>query len=499
MAAIRATESRGNDALCRKERTVSERSVDVAILGAGTAGLSAWRAARKEGASVALIDRGPFGTTCARVGCMPSKLLIAAADAAEHARKLSEFGVYSEGVRVDGREVMDRVQSERDRFVGFVMNVIEEVKAADELVFGHASIAGPGRLQVEGHGTIRFESLVVATGSTPFVPPPFRGIEHALLTNESVFEQESLPDSVLVVGLGAIGLELGQAFHRLDVRTTLLGVGGQVGPLSDPVVLGKAQSTLARELDIHTEYELKSIEPAARDVRVRFVNSDGNVREETFEKVLMAAGRRSSLGGLGLESLGITPDERGRYDVDPETLQVRNAPVFVAGDVNELHPVLHEAADDGRIAGQNAAHFPNVRSSWRRTSLGIVFSDPQIGVVGGGYAALGNCDAVAGEVSFDDQGRSRVQAMNSGVARIYADKHTGRLLGAELFGPRVEHLSHLLAWAVQSSLTVDQALEMPFYHPVVEEGLRTALRDLNASLRHGSPIKCPVTEMGVGC
>ena len=478
---------------------MSQRPVDVAIVGAGTAGLSAWRAAKKEGASVALIDPGPFGTTCARVGCMPSKLLIAAGDAAEHARRLPEFGVYSEGVRVDGREVMERVQSERDRFVGFVLDVIDEARKAEELVVGRATVTGPGRLEVEDHGQIGFESLVVATGTVPFVPPPFRGIEHALLTNETVFELDSLPDSVLVIGLGAIGLELGQALHRLDVQTTLLGVRGQLGPLSDPVVLDKARITLARELDIHTEYRLQAIEPADRGVRIRFVNSDGIERHERFEKVLLAAGRRPTLGHLGLESVGIAPDQHGRYDIDRDTLQLADAPVFVAGDVNELHPVLHEAADDGRIAGSNAAHFPNVRSSWRRTQLGVVFSDPQIGVVGGGYAALGLCDAVAGEVSFDDQGRSRVQAMNSGVARVYADKHSGKLLGGELFGPRVEHLSHLLAWAVQCGLTVDQALDMPFYHPVVEEGLRTALRDLNVSLRHGAPIKCPVTEMGVGC
>ena len=474
-------------------------AVDVAILGAGSAGLSTWRTARKEGASVALIDPGPFGTTCARVGCMPSKLLIAAAEAACHARNASEFGVHCERVRIDGREVMERVRSERDRFVGFVLDVVEEVRTAGELVVGRGTVAAPGRLTVDDGSEVHYERLVIATGSTPFVPPPFRGFEHALLTNESIFELDDLPESLLVVGLGAIGLELGQALHRLDVRTTLVGIEGQVGPLSDPVILEQARETLDEELDIHTDYRLESIESAGDGVRVRFINSVGVERDETFQRVLMAAGRRSNFGKLGLEKLGIEPNERGRYDINPETLQLGDAPVFVAGDVNELHPVLHEAADDGRIAGYNAANFPDVRASWRRTPLGIVFTDPQIGIVGGGYAALRDCEAVAGEISFDNQGRARVQSMNAGKVRIYADAHTGRLLGAELFGPRVEHLSHLLAWAVQAGLTVDRALDMPFYHPVVEEGIRTALRDLNVNLRHGAPIKCAVTEMGVGC
>lgn len=473
-------------------------SVDVAVLGAGSAGLSAWRAARKEGASVVLIDPGPFGTTCARVGCMPSKLLIAAAHAAHRARNASQFGVRSEGVRIDGRKVMERVRSERDRFVGFVLDVIEEARAAGELVVGRGTVVAPGRLEVNDGTEVQFERLVVATGGRPFIPPTFRDLEHDLLTNETIFDLGDLPDSVLVVGTGVIGLELGQALHRLDVRTTLVGIEGLLGPLSDPVVLADARETLARELDLHTRYQLESIEGAGTGVRVRFIDSKGRKRNERYARVLVAAGHHTSLDQLGLRNMGVEPNADGRYEVDPDTLQLGGAPVFVAGDANQLHPVLHEAADDGRIAGRNAARYPEIQAAWRRTPLGIVFSEPQIGVVGGGYKALEDCEAVVGEVSYANQGRARVQGVNQGRVRIYAHMHTGRLLGAELFGPEVEHLSHLLAWAVQAKLTVEQALAMPFYHPVVEEGLRTALRDLNANLRHGAPIKCSVTEMGVG-
>ncbi|MEM9697105.1 MAG: dihydrolipoyl dehydrogenase, partial [Myxococcota bacterium] len=221
-------------------------------------------------------------------------------------------------------------------------------------------------------------------------------------------------------------------------------------------------------------------------------------RTEVFEKILMAAGRRPNLGNLGLEHAGVKPDAKGRFAINPDTLQLGQHPIFVAGDVNELHPLLHEAADDGRLAGANAAKFPHIRAGIRRAPLGVVFSDPQIGIVGTGYEGLGSCQAMAGEIDYGNQGRARVQGINQGKVRIYAERHTGRLLGAELFGPRVEHMSHLLAWAVQQGLTVDQALAMPFYHPVVEEGLRTALRNLNANLLHGDPIRCSVTEMGVG-
>jgi dihydrolipoamide dehydrogenase len=309
---------------------------------------------------------------------------------------------------------------------------------------------------------------------------------------------EDLPESLLVVGLGVIGLELGQAFHRLGVRTTLIGVGGAIGPISDPVILAEAEKVLSKELDIHPSYELKSIQAIDKGVRIDFVDSNGKERSEVFDRVLLAAGRRPNMDKLGLETAGIEPMERGRYDIDPRTLQLGEGPVFVAGDVNNHHPLLHEASDDGRIAGRNAARYPDVRAPLRRTPLAIAFTDPQIAIVGDGYRDLEACRAVAGEVDYGDQGRARVHAMNAGRVRLYADKDHGRILGGEFFGPRAEHLAHLIAWAVQQGMTVAQALDMPFYHPVVEEGIRTALRDLNANLRVGAPIKCAVAEMGVG-
>jgi len=458
-------------------RNTIDRHVDVAILGAGTAGLTARRAAKKAGASVLMIDPGPFGTTCARVGCMPSKLLIAAADAVHHARTTEQFGVHTPTVEVDGPAVLQRLRSERDRFVGFVVDGIDRAYAQGELLVGRAHIVAPGELRVDDQ-KVFYKRLVIATGSRPFIPPPFRGLDDLVVTNEEIFELDDLPESLLVVGLGVIGLELGQAFHRLGVRTTLLGMGGFVGPLADPEVLASARNVLGAELDLHPDYTLELVERVDGGARITFVDAKGQRRVETFERLLVAAGRKPNLDTLGLDNLGIAPDERGRYAIDPGTLQLEDHPIFVAGDVNGLHPLLHEAAADGRHAGTNAATYPDVTRAERAVPLAIVFSDPQIGIVGTGWRGLTEEQFAVGEVDYGDQGRARVQGLNRGKVRIYADVATGRLLGAELFGPRVEHLSHLLAWAIQQQQTVYSALTMPFYHPVVEEGIRTALRKL---------------------
>jgi dihydrolipoamide dehydrogenase len=177
-----------------------------------------------------------------------------------------------------------------------------------------------------------------------------------------------------------------------------------------------------------------------------------------------------------------------------ETSTEALSPIFVAGDAAIELPLLHEAADEGRIAGENAAHYPAVYRRARRTGLGIVFSDPQIAIAGRGYNDLtkASIDFECGEVSFEDQGRARVIGQNKGLLRVYAERSTGRLLGAEMIGPAAEHIGHLLAWSIQSQLTVIEALQRPFYHPVLEEGLRTALRNLAAALEFAPnpPLNC---------
>ena len=478
--------------------TLREHRVDVAIIGAGSAGISTRRAAKAAGASIALIDPGPFGTTCARVGCMPSKLLIHAAHSAQQAREAHRFGVHAD-VRVDGAAVLKRLRSERDRFVSFVLDVIEEARSDGELIEGKATIERPGVLAISDGSRVRYRSLVIATGSKSSVVPDYSALgPELLLTNESVFELEQLPKSLLVVGAGVLGLELGQAFARLGVRTTIIGTERLLGPLSDPDVRDSANKILCGELDLHTTHELEGVEKSADGVRVRFRDRDGKARAESYERVLMAAGRPPVLEGLGIEKLGVQKNDKGRYPIDAHTLQLADQPVFVAGDANGLHPILHEASDDGRIAGKNAAQFPKLDTATRRTPLAIMFTDPQIAVIGKTFANLPECTAMQGEVDFGDQGRARVQGENRGKLRIYGERDTHRLIGAELVAPQGEHLAHLLAWAIQRELTVEDVLALPFYHPVVEEGVRTALRDLATSLRCGEPIKCRVAELGVG-
>jgi dihydrolipoamide dehydrogenase len=459
---------------------------DVAVIGAGTAGLAAYRAAVAAGKRALIIEGGQYGTTCARVGCMPSKLLIAAGESAHAAAHGAPFGVHLDGkVRVDGREVMDRVKRERDRFVGFVLEGVENIPAEDKLR-GYARFVSDTVLRVDDHTEIHARSVVIATGSSPSVPTPLRALGDRLVVNDDVFYWDDLPRSTAVFGPGVIGLELGQALARLGVRVRVFGLSGSVGGLTDPAVRQSAKKAFQGEFYLDPDARVLETVRDGDQVRVRYVALDNTERTEHFDYALVATGRRPNLGGLGLENTSLKLSAAGIPEFDRHTMQAGGSPIFIAGDANNDLPVLHEAADEGRIAGENAAHFPEVKPGRRRAPMAVVFSDPQIAIVGTPYNRLPDCGFVTGEVDFGNQGRSRVMLKNKGRLHVYADPATGLFLGAEMVGPSVEHLAHLLAWALQQELTVARMLEMPFYHPVVEEGLRTALRDADAQVRkHG--------------
>ncbi len=458
-------------------------NVDVAVIGAGTAGLAAYRAARGAGKRAVVIEGGPGGTTCARVGCMPSKLLIAAGEAVHAIHRAPGFGVHVDSpVRIDGREVMARVKSERDRFVGFVRKGVDNIPAQDKLQ-GYARFVNPHALQLEDGTVVNAATVVIATGSRPAVPPLLANLGDRLVVNDDVFEWDDLPRSVAVFGPGVIGLELGQSLSRLGVRVVILGRGGRVGPITDPEVLKAALKAFGAELTLDPDAHVSRVERVGDEVEIEYTALGGEKVTERFDYALAATGRKPNVDRLGVEHAGIACDSWGVPVFDLRTMQAGSSHIFMAGDAANDAPLLHEAADEGRIAGENAASFPKVFPGLRRAPLGIVFTDPQIAVIGGGFASLKAHGLTAGEVSFEDQGRSRVMLRNQGHLRVYGDPTSGRFIGAEMVGPDAEHIGHLLAWALQAKMTVAQMLEMPFYHPVVEEGLRTALRDLDARMK----------------
>ena len=472
---------------------MDKREVDVAVIGAGTAGMIAYQRARRATDRIVLIEGDQYGTTCARVGCMPSKLLIAAAERAHQVRQAEAFGVLPGDVRIDGPAVMARVREERDRFVAPVVRSMESLPQEHRLM-GHARFVDSHRLVVGDHTEVTAGRIVIATGSRPNIPGILKEAKDRLVVNDDVFDWRDLPSSVAVFGPGVIGVELGQALSRLGVKVRMFGVSGGIGGIQDEKVREYALDTFREEFAISPKADTRRVERIEEGVRISW-SEGGEEHQQTFDYLLAATGRRPNIDHLDIQNAGIDLDERGMPVFDPFTLRCGDSHIFIAGDVNNDRPLLHEAADEGRIAGDNAGAWPEVRTGRRKTPMAVVFTEPQIASVGLNIHQVDErcqgCFAV-GEVSFEDQGRSKVIGKNRGLLRVYGEHGSGLFMGAQMFGPAAEHLAHLLAWCVQKRMTVSEMLEMPFYHPVIEEGLRTAIKDLSKKLRIGP-------EPGEGC
>ncbi|KQM68024.1 dihydrolipoamide dehydrogenase [Sphingomonas sp. Leaf17] len=441
---------------------------DVAVIGAGTAGLAAERAARRAGATTLLIDDRFAGTTCASVGCMPSKLLIAAGKAAHAVRNAGIFGVTVPTPTIDGAAVMARVRHERDRFVAGTKASIARLPDGIA-VQATARFVDATTLALDDGRHVRAESFVIATGSRPMMPPMFAALGDRALTNETIFELSTLPASMAVIGAGAIGLELAQALARLGVAVTVFDTGARIGGVKDAVVEPVLRDLLARELD----FVLGVTVEARRDGDGVAVSWTGDSSGKAwYDHVLVAVGRPPALDRLNLDATGLVRDDHGTPVFDPATMQCGASAIFIAGDADASRTVLHEASDEGAIAGRNAARFPDVEPAERAVPFTITFTDPPIATIG---QPAGD-DSVIGEASYADQGRAKVEARNVGLARIYADPKDGRLTGAVMAAPGMDHVGHLIAWAIARGETATALLDLPLYHPTLEEGLKPALR-----------------------
>ena len=290
---------------------MEQLEVEVAVIGAGTAGLAAYRAAVAAGRRAVIIEGGPYGTTCARVGCMPSKLLIAAADAAHAVAKAPDFGVHCGGaIRIDGRAVMDRVRRERDRFVGFALRDVESIPDADR-IRGHARFVDEHTLAVADHTRVEARSIVIATGSRADYPDSFKELGERLITSGDVFDWTDLPEAVAVIGPGIIGLELGQALHRLGVRVVVLGRGGRIGPIGDPQIRSYALAAFNEEFTLEPDAKIAHIRRHGDRVAIGRAGPNGESQIEYFDYVLAATGRTPNVKDLGLEQTTLKLDAKG--------------------------------------------------------------------------------------------------------------------------------------------------------------------------------------------
>ncbi len=452
----------------------ADLKVDVAIIGAGTAGLYALREVRQARKSFVLIDAGPLGTTCARVGCMPSKIALHAGHLWSSRPQMQIYGVKgTEHLSIDRSLTWNMLRWKRDQFTDSATNKALNA-AGDHLMMGRARYLSPTHIEVTtatGKQIIEAEASIIASGSRPVIPAWLDPVKDRMVTTDTLFELEDLPPRIGILGLGAIGLEMGLAFSRLGLTVIGADLAPTVAGMSDPEIAEKVKTQFGKEM---TLWLGNPVSVERTDDGVRMLSGE---HKADVDLLLVALGRRPNVDMLGLADAGFPMGDRGMPIFNRESLQIGRIPVFIAGDVNTYRPLMHEAVEEGTIAGYNAVHHVNTRFH-RKVPFGIAFTDPDICSVGMRFDELPYGNYVVGSASGEANGRARIMDAQDSLLQIYADSKTGKLLGAAIFAERGEHLAHLLAWSIQREETAAQLLEMPFYHPVMEEMIQSALQEI---------------------
>lgn len=451
------------------------RDVEAVVIGAGTAGTKAFHVLKSAGADVLLVDRGPLGTTCARVGCMPSKAVLHAAARWCEARSLVADPA---GLTLSPHVSWQQSRQIRDEFASEAAQSTRSA-AGDRLVMEEARFIAADTLQA-GQTRLRARAFVICTGSSLVIPEPLRPLQHRLLTTDNLFDLDVLPARVGVLGMGAIGLEMSIALARLGLDVIGADQLDAIGGAKDPDIQARAQAHFGSLMQLWLG---DAVTAEADGDAVRLRQAD---RHAVVDRLLVATGRHANVDRLDLAAAGVDLDDKGQPRIDPARLTAGHDGIFFAGDVNPDRPLMHEAADEGQAAGRAAlarVRDESPKALARRCAITIVFTDPDLCAVGLPFDKANEQGALIGSASGDGNGRARIMGATDNLLRVYAARGTGKLLGASMLATHGEHLAHLLAWAIQNGQTAEQLLAMPFYHPSIEEMLKDALKDIARQMK----------------
>ena len=358
---------------------------DLIIIGAGTAGIAAYQEAIKYTQNILIVNDGSWTTTCARVGCMPSKVLISAANRMHDIQNANLVGLNVKA-EINTSQVMQHVRMLRDHFTNAILKDVNSW-ATEHKISGQTQFVNQNTIIVNGQ-EYQSKSFIVAVGSTPTVDSQWKEqLGDRLITSDQIFELEKLPQSLAVIGSGVIAIELAQAMQRLGVKTTVFARSRKVGALSSPALQKLAQDEISKNLNIKFETLPTRVQRATQGVIIKF-EENNQPQQLNVEYLLVATGRKSYLDTLLLNNIDHTYTDLKKLPVNSKTKQLGDYPIFIAGDAHTNTPIQHEAAHEGRQAVHNCLNYPAIKNLKTLTPLAIVFSAPEMATVGQSFKQL---------------------------------------------------------------------------------------------------------------
>lgn len=468
---------------------MSEASYDVVVIGGGPGGYVCAIAAAQQGLRVACVEmRETLGGTCLNVGCIPSKALLHSSHLLEMAaREFAGHGIEVGEPRLDLARMMarkERAVADLTKGIAFLFR-----KNAVAHLHGRGRLAGPGRVVVTAadgsEQALSARHVVIATGSEPLPLPGIAFDEQRVLTSTGALALDRVPGHLVVVGAGYIGLELGTVWRRLGSRVTVVELLDRVTPGMDSEVAKQFQRILSRQgMTFRLGTRVAAVEPTEEGVRVVTEPASGEGEGETLEAdaVLVAIGRRPFTAGLGLESVGLATDERGRIPVD-ERLRTAVDGVFAIGDVVRGPMLAHKAEEEGIFVAESiAGRVPHIDYE---LIPGVVYTWPEVAAVGRTEEELQaeGVDYRVGRFPFSANSRARTTGDVQGFVKILADAATDRVLGCHILGPEAGTLIAEVTAAMAFGASSEDIGRICHPHPTLEEAVKEA-----ALAAHAQPI-----------
>jgi dihydrolipoamide dehydrogenase len=450
---------------------------DLAIMGGGPGGYVAAIRASQLGLGVALIERGELGGTCTNRGCIPTKALLRSAELYRLARAGEEFGIRAEGLRFDLKAAVAR----KDRIVSRLAKGIELLLKANgvEVLRGEGRLRAGRVVEVRGERAleVRFEKLIVATGSSPLLLPVPGARSPGVITSDEALGLDEVPKSLVVIGGGAVGLEFASLFNDLGSEVAVLEMMPQILPGEDPEAAEALAKALGRRgVAIETGSRVSSIEDGPGGLKLVRAIRNGEQRSFEGQLVLMAAGRAPNTKGLGLEEAGVALDPKGRILVD-DRMETNVSGIFAVGDAVGRQMLAHSAMAEGLVAAENAAGFSS-RMSYA-TVPRCVYAEPEVASVGlsEAQAKEAHGDVIVGRFPMLASGRALTLGEREGFVKLVADAEYKAILGAQIVGPNASELIHEIAVAMRSECALECLADVIHAHPTLAEAVKEAALD----------------------
>jgi pyruvate/2-oxoglutarate dehydrogenase complex dihydrolipoamide dehydrogenase (E3) component len=450
---------------------------DVLIIGGGSAGYAAARTAETEGANVGIIDHGPLGGLCILRGCMPTKAMLRSSDIAALIRRAPEFGLQASNLQANLNAIIDRKNRLIKEFTDYRIEALQHPRFT--LYQEKARFLSPTLIQAGPH-LLSAKAFIIATGSVvSHIPIP--GLEEAgYLTSDEALELRTPPDSMIVLGGGAVAMELAQFFSRIGVKVSVIQRSEHILSQVDQDLVVPVETKLQEEgMMIYTKTSIQRVTESSDGLETVHFLHDGQPQQVSATTILQALGRHPNIDGLQLIAAGV--EIKKKTITVNESMHTSQPHIFAVGDVNGLHEIVHIAIEQGEIAGWNAVHQDRAQRQYDdRLKAQVTFTDPQVASVG---LSERECQAqdrpfLVASYPFNDHGKSLCLGELHGHVKILCHPHSGEILGGHIVGPEASELIHEIIAIMYFHGTVRDLLRIPHYHPTLAEILTYPAEEL---------------------